>query len=73
MPHLPDIGKALIGLGVVLIAVGGAMMLPLKVPLIGRLPGDIFIKKEGFVLYIPITSSILVGMIVSLILRIFRR
>lgn len=40
---------------------------------LGRLPGDIFIQREGFRLYLPLTSSIIVSLVVSLLFWLFRR
>ena len=40
---------------------------------LGRLPGDIVIDRDGFVLYLPITTSILVSLLLSLILWLFSR
>ena len=40
---------------------------------LGRLPGDIVIDREGFVLYLPITTSILVSLLLSLILWLVSR
>jgi hypothetical protein len=39
----------------------------------GRLPGDIRIEREGFTLYLPITTSIIVSLALSLILWLFRK
>lgn len=43
-----------------------------KIPL-GRLPGDIYIKKENSTFYFPIVTSILISLIISLILRILKK
>jgi hypothetical protein len=40
---------------------------------LGRLPGDIFIQREGFTVYAPITTGILVSVVLSLILWLFSR
>jgi hypothetical protein len=40
---------------------------------LGRLPGDIVIDRDGFVLYLPITTSILVSLLLSLILWLVSR
>ncbi len=40
---------------------------------LGRLPGDILIRKEGFTFYFPITTGIVVSLVLSLIFWIFRR
>lgn len=64
--------KWLITLGFVLVALG--LLWPLLTRLgLGHLPGDVRIERKGFLFYFPITSSIIVSLIVSLILWIFRR
>jgi hypothetical protein len=64
-------GNPLILLGILLIAAGiFANIAPeVKFPL---LPGDIYIQKEGFTIYIPIVSSILVSIILTFIFRLFQ-
>ena len=63
--------KVLIILGTVLILIG--LIYPYLINLgIGRLPGDIVIKKENFNLYFPITSAIIISIIISIIFRLFR-
>jgi uncharacterized protein HemY len=62
-----EFGKILIFFGVVLILAG------LFVSFVGRLPGDIYIRRENFVFYFPITSSILFSVLLSLLLYIFSR
>ncbi len=61
------IGKTLILIGVLFIAIGGVFLLAQKFPWIGRLPGDIHIKKEGFSFYFPVTTCILISLALSLI------
>lgn len=65
-------GKNLILIGIVLIVIGIFWPWLQKIPL-GKLPGDILIKKEGFRLFLPITSCLLVSGILSLILWFFRK
>jgi hypothetical protein len=63
------VGPTLVVVGLVVAAVGGLVWL--GVPL-GRLPGDIAIERDGFRLYVPITTSVLVSaafMLVSWLLR----
>lgn len=64
-------GNPLILVGILLIAAGiFANIAPeVKLPL---LPGDIYVQKEGFTIYIPIVSSILVSIILTLVVRLFR-
>lgn len=65
-------GRNLIIIGIVLVCVGVGWPWLQKIPL-GRLPGDIIIKREGFRFFLPITSSLLVSGIVSLIFWLFRK
>jgi hypothetical protein len=62
----------LITIGLVLVALG--LLWPLASRLgLGRLPGDILIKREGFIFYFPLTTGLLVSLLITLILWIFRR
>jgi hypothetical protein len=60
----------LVLLGVAIAGVGLLMMLGLP---IGRLPGDIAVKRDNFSFYFPITTSIILSIILTLILSFFRR
>ncbi len=64
--------KVLITIGLVLVAAGLLWPFLSKLPL-GRLPGDIAIDRPGLKIFIPVTSMILVSVIISLILWILRR
>lgn len=64
--------RALIVIGVVLVVVGLAWPWLSKLGLF-RLPGDIVIERENFRFYFPITSMILLSLLLSLILWLFRR
>ncbi|MDR2017521.1 MAG: DUF2905 domain-containing protein [Syntrophobacterales bacterium] len=66
-------GKLLVVLGIVLIIVGLAFMFGHKIPYIGRLPGDIYIRKERFSLYFPLTTSIVISIILTIFFSIFRK
>lgn len=65
--------KILIGAGLVLVVLGLLWPWLAKVPFIGRLPGDILIQKKNFTLYFPITTSILISVILSLIFWILSK
>lgn len=65
-------GRWLIALGVALVVLGLAWPWISKLGL-GRLPGDIHIEREGFNFYFPITTSIIVSLVVSLIIWLLRR
>jgi len=71
--ELSNFGKILIFIGVVLVVVGGLSMFANKIPWIGRLPGDICIKKGNFTFYFPLATSILISIVLSLILLFIGR
>lgn len=70
---MPAIGKMFIVLGIILVIVGIAISLGDKIPFIGKLPGDIMIKKERFSFYFPITTSIIISIILTILLSLFRK
>ena len=63
-------GQVLIIVGLVIAATG--LLIWLGVP-IGRLPGDIVIRRDNFTFYLPITTSILASVVLTLIGMWFRR
>ncbi len=70
---MSELGKILVFTGVILIVAGGAVLLLGKIPGAGRLPGDIMLKKENFSFYFPITTCILLSIILSLISYLWPR
>lgn len=64
---MTDLAKMIIVLGAVLIIVGLIMLFIQKLPFLGKMPGDIVIKKDNFTFYFPLGTSILVSIILSLI------
>lgn len=70
---MSGLGRVLIISGMVLVVVGLLISLAPRLPWLGRLPGDILIKKESFSFYMPLTTSLLLSVVVSLLLWLFRR
>jgi Protein of unknown function (DUF2905) len=70
---MTDLGKALILLGGVILGIGILLTLGGKIPWLGRLPGDIFVQRDNFSFYFPITTSILVSVLLSLLFFLLRR
>ncbi len=62
------IGKGLIVVGALVVILGLALMFSDKIPFLGKLPGDLSIKRGNFQLYVPITTSIVLSLVLSLIL-----
>lgn len=65
-----DVGKTLVIVGLVIAALGVVVML--GVPL-GRLPGDFAIRRGSFSFYFPLTTSIVLSIVLTLLLAWFRR
>ena len=64
--------RYLIFTGLILVVAGLLWPWLKHVPL-GRLPGDIIIEKENFRFYLPLTSSIVVSLVLSLLFHLFRK
>lgn len=67
------LGKMLILLGVFIILIGILLLIGEKIPWVGRLPGDIIIKRKNFTFYFPIVTSILISIILTLFFMLFRK
>ena len=66
-------GRTLIVIGLVLVAVGVIMTLGDKLPIkLGRLPGDIVIRGKNSVFYFPIVTSVLLSAILTLVMWLFQ-
>jgi len=71
---MAELGKALLGLGVLLVVVGGALLLAGRfgVPL-GRLPGDISYRGKNVSVFLPLGTSILLSVVLSVIFYLISR
>ena len=70
---MPSLGKSLIVLGLVVAAVGVAITFAGKAEWLGRLPGDINIRRENFSFHFPLTTCLLLSALISFILWLLRR
>ena len=70
---LGALGKTLIIFGVILVGIGLLLTLGDKIPWIGKLPGDIYIKRERFSFYFPIVTCIIISLILTLLFALFRK
>lgn len=73
MNTLAPLGKFLLIAGIILAIIGIIIAYGPMIPFIGRLPGDIYIKRENFSFYFPITSSIIISIILTLIFFLISR
>jgi hypothetical protein len=68
-----QVGKLLIFAGLFIVILGVLFLFGDKIPFLGKLPGDIYIKKKNFTFYFPIVTSLLLSLIISLIIYFFRK
>ena len=68
-----DIGKILVGFGLLIALAGGVLVLVGRVPWIGRLPGDIHIQRGNFIFYFPLATSLLLSVVLTLLLYVVGR
>jgi len=73
MGGMGHIGKLLIFSGVILILIGLFLTVMPHIPLIGRLPGDIIIRKKNFQFYFPIVTCIIISLVLTFLLNLFRK
>ena len=65
---MSEMAKVMILIGVLLILVGLVILVFPRLPFVGKLPGDILLKKENYTFYFPLATSIVISIIISLIL-----
>ena len=70
---MSEFGKTLVFFGLILVVVGVVLSFAGKLPWLGNLPGDITIQRERFSFYFPITTCILISVLISLVLYFFKR
>jgi hypothetical protein len=73
---LSGTGRFLFAAGILLAAIGLILIVAPRVPglnRLGRLPGDIFIERGSFTLFIPIVSSIVISILLTIVLNLFIR
>lgn len=73
VPGVDSLAKMLIVFGVILALLGGLLLLAGKIPFLGRLPGDIFLRGERWSFYFPLTTSILISLLLTLLFSLFGR
>ncbi|MFN8664735.1 MAG: DUF2905 domain-containing protein [Thermomicrobiales bacterium] len=76
MADLATIGRFLVAAGLVLAAVGLLLVVAPQIPgldRLGRLPGDIFVQRGNTTVFVPIVSSIVISVLLTIILNLFMR
>lgn len=73
MNEFVSFGKLLVTLGILLVVAGGLIIFVAKIPLVGKFPGDIHIKKENFDFYFPIVTCIVISVILTLLFYLIQK
>ena len=68
-----DIGKLFVIFGIILVVIGLVLSFKLQIPWLGKLPGDISIKRDNFHFYFPLATSILISILLTAIFYFFRK
>ncbi len=72
-----ELGKILLGFGLLMVMLGGVLLvagnLSEKVPWLGRLPGDLYLRRGNWSLYFPLATSILISLILAIVFSLFGR
>ena len=70
---MSEIGKLLIVFGVLIAVAGVVIVLAGRLPWIGRLPGDLYVRRGNFTFYFPLATSILASIVLTLVFWLFGR
>jgi hypothetical protein len=73
MQNFETIGRILLVAGIIVAGIGGLLILAKHIPFVGKLPGDILIEKKNFTFFFPITTSIVISILLSLVLYLFNK
>ncbi|SOH03272.1 hypothetical protein KSMBR1_0761 [Candidatus Kuenenia stuttgartiensis] len=73
MGEFGSFGKVLIITGIILIIAGALFLFVNKIPFLGRLPGDIAVQKKNFSFYFPLTTCIIISIVLSIIMWLLGR
>ncbi|MCD6169715.1 MAG: DUF2905 domain-containing protein [Candidatus Latescibacteria bacterium] len=70
---LSSIGKFIIIVGILLVITGMLIASVDKLPFLGRLPGDIFVRKGNFSFYFPVVTCLVLSVVLTILLNLFLR
>lgn len=70
---MPEIGRVLLIIGILIAAVGLVFMIGGRIPFLGRLPGDISFTRGNTHVYFPLATSIIVSLVLTVLLNLFFR
>jgi hypothetical protein len=73
MEGLEPLGRVLLVVGILVAILGAFLLLGVRIPLLGRLPGDIRFERDGLVIVIPIASMLVLSIVLTILLNLLGR
>ena len=70
---MQDLGRVLVVLGSVIVAVGVVLLFADRVPWLGRLPGDFVVRRGSVTVYLPLATGLVVSVVLTLLVNLFLR
>ena len=70
---MANLGRLLMVMGALILIVGALLAFGPRIPWLGRLPGDIVIERKNFSFYFPLMTSIVISVLLTLLMALFRR
>lgn len=67
---MEGLGKILLIVGGIIVILGLVLVFSQHIPFVGKLPGDIFIKKNGFSFYFPIVTMLIISILITIIVNV---
>ena len=70
MPGMSDLGKVLLLIGGVIVLLGLVLLVVGRVPFLGRLPGDIAVKRGNTAFYVPIVTCLVLSVVLTILVNV---
>jgi len=70
---MESMGKSLVLVGIAIVVIGIAIWGFSSIPYVGRLPGDIYVRRGNFTFYFPLATCILISIIATILFSLMRR
>ena len=73
MTDFGGMGRVLIIIGIIFVVLGLLVSFGRRIPFLGKLPGDILIRKDGITFYFPIVTFLLLSVVLTIIVNVILR
>ena len=68
-----DVGRLLVILGAVIVVAGLVMMFADRIPFLGKLPGDLVVRRKNTTFYFPLATMLILSIVLTILLNLFTR